>query len=169
MLSVIIETCNDEDALARTLGALISAAVDGTVREVIICDRGSTDHTRKVAETTGCTFLAGTEALTAVRRAKSEWLLLLEPGSRPVGQWREVLAEHVSANTTAARFRLSKASRPSFLRRIRRNSALHNGLLITKRQAVALAKPHRALESLATGLAMRKLDAELLPAGTRSR
>ena len=40
MLSVIIETKNDEEALARTLGSLVSAVVQGVVREVIVCDRG---------------------------------------------------------------------------------------------------------------------------------
>ena len=42
MLSVVIQTHNDEDALARTLASLVSASVDGVVREVIICDAGST-------------------------------------------------------------------------------------------------------------------------------
>ncbi|MCP1198262.1 glycosyltransferase [Notoacmeibacter sp. MSK16QG-6] len=169
MLTVILETHNDEEALARTLASLVSAAVDGTVREVIVCDTGSTDHTRKVAEMTGCIFLAGGDTLAAIRRAKAEWLLLLEPGSRPTGFWREGLGEHMAASTKAARFRLSKASRPPFLRRLRRNGALYYGLLITKRQALALCKPHRSLESVGTGLATRPLDVELHPATARMR
>ncbi|RLQ87418.1 glycosyltransferase [Notoacmeibacter ruber] len=165
MLSVLIQTHNDEEALARTLGSLISAAVDGTVREVIVCDTGSSDHTRKVAEMTGCTFLSGCDALSAVRRAKAEWLLLLEPGSRPAGEWRESVGEHMAANVKAARFRLSKISRPPFLSRVRRQSPLYAGLLITKRQALALCKPHQPLESIGRGLASRRLDVDLHPAG----
>ncbi|OXS99672.1 hypothetical protein B7H23_15705 [Notoacmeibacter marinus] len=169
MLSVIMETQNDEDALARTLASLISAAVDGTVREVIVCDNGSTDHTRKVAETTGCSFLPGADALSAIRRAKAEWLLLLEPGSRPAGFWREGLTEHMEASTKAARFRLSKASRLPFLSRLKRNGALHYGLVITKRQALALCKPHRPLESIGVRLATRPLNVELHPAAIGAR
>ena len=45
MLSVVIETLNDEDPLARTLSSLVGPAVEGAVREVIVCDRGSTDGT----------------------------------------------------------------------------------------------------------------------------
>jgi glycosyltransferase involved in cell wall biosynthesis len=59
MLSVVIETNNDEDALARTLASLVSAAVEGVVREVIVCDRGSTDRTHLVAEHAGCPFSPG--------------------------------------------------------------------------------------------------------------
>ena len=44
MLSVLIETRNDEEGLARTLASLIAAAVEGVVREVIVCDLGSTDQ-----------------------------------------------------------------------------------------------------------------------------
>lgn len=169
MLTVLLETRNDEDALARTLASLVSAAIDGTVREVIVRDEGSTDHARKVAETMGCTFLVDADGLTAIRRAKSEWLLLLEPGSRPAGFWQEALEEHMAASTKAARFRLSKSAKPPFLQRLRRSSALRHGLLITRRQALALCKPNRPLESIGVGLATRPLDVELHPAAVKAR
>ena len=50
MLSVLIETRNDEDGLAQTLASLIGGAIEGVVREVIVCDNGSTDQTGKVAD-----------------------------------------------------------------------------------------------------------------------
>lgn len=59
MLSVVIQTHNDEDSLARTLASLVSASVEGVVREVIVCDGGSTDRTHLVADHTGCQFIAG--------------------------------------------------------------------------------------------------------------
>ena len=45
MLTVVIETLNDEEALAATLAALVPAAVEGLVCEVIVHDRGSSDAT----------------------------------------------------------------------------------------------------------------------------
>ena len=58
MLSVLIETRNDEEGLARTLASLVGGAVEGVVREVIVCDLGSTDQTHDVAEHAGCAYLA---------------------------------------------------------------------------------------------------------------
>ncbi|MGL4488134.1 MAG: glycosyltransferase, partial [Rhizobiaceae bacterium] len=56
MLTVIIETNNSGKALARTLEPLVSGAVEGLLRDVIIQDTGSTDNTWKVAEESGCSF-----------------------------------------------------------------------------------------------------------------
>src|SRR5690606_10137882 len=79
MLSVLIETRNHEEELARTLASLVGGAVEGVVREVIICDAGSTDHTHMVAEHAGCRYVAEGGIGAAVRQAKGEWLVLLEP------------------------------------------------------------------------------------------
>ncbi|MDP3898731.1 MAG: glycosyltransferase, partial [Mesorhizobium sp.] len=50
MLTVVIETRNEEEALARTLASLVGGSVEGVVREVMVHDRGSTDHTVLVAD-----------------------------------------------------------------------------------------------------------------------
>jgi hypothetical protein len=78
MLSVLIETMNDEEGLARTLASLIGGAVEGVVRDVIVCDAGSTDQTHRVAEHAGCHFGTGGIA-AAIGQAKGDWLLFLEP------------------------------------------------------------------------------------------
>src|SRR5690606_15838389 len=43
MLTVLIETKDHEEALARTLASLVGAAVEGIVRDVLVCDLGSVD------------------------------------------------------------------------------------------------------------------------------
>ena len=53
MISVVIATQDDERTLGQTLAALVPAAVDGLVREVILADAGSTDHTLAIAEDAG--------------------------------------------------------------------------------------------------------------------
>lgn len=164
MLSVLIETRNDEEGLARTLASLVPAVVEGVVREVIVCDRGSSDQTHRVAEHAGCSFLASGGVAAGIRQAKSEWLMLLEPGARLSGDWTEGVADHTGRVTSAARFSRSRAARRPFLSRLfSPRRALEEGLVITRRQAAALAGSAADAEALARGLASRRLDGEILP------
>jgi hypothetical protein len=169
MLSVLIETRDDEERLARSLASLVGAVVEGVLREVIVCDRGSTDQTHYVAEHAGCRFLAQGGIAAGVGLAKSDWLLLIEPGARPTDGWTEAVVTHINRSTLPARFRRARGSRLPFLARVLSgNRALAQGLLITKRQASALAKSASDAEGLARGLAMKTLAAELAPAERRS-
>ena len=117
MLTVLIETKNSEEGLARTLASLVSGAIEGVVRDVIVCDQGSTDQTQRVAEHAGCHWVTDGLA-TAVRQAKGEWLLVLEPGARLAEGWIEPVLMHIERQTVAARFSRAKAARAPFLARI---------------------------------------------------
>ena len=165
MLSVLIETRNDEEGLARTLASLVGAAVEGVVREVVVCDRGSTDGTAAVADRAGCALLADADIAAGVRQAKGDWLLLLEPGARPEGDWMAAVLEYAATATMPACLARSRAHRAPFLSRlVGRPGPLADGLLITRRQAAALARPGADASALARGLAMRRLRAEIAPA-----
>ena len=162
MLSVLIETRNDEEGLARTLGSLVSGAVEGVVREVIVCDQGSSDQTDRVAEHAGCHFVASGGIAAGIRQAKGDWLLLIEPGAKLADGWTEAAIEHMATSTTAARFSRSRGAGPSFLSRLfRRDRPLACGLVITKRQAAALASRARDAGSLARGLSAKRLEGEI--------
>ncbi|MER8467191.1 glycosyltransferase [Mesorhizobium sp. M1396] len=159
MLSVLIETCNDEEGLTRTLASLIGGAVEGMVRDVIVCDTGSTDQTHRVAEHAGCQYVTGGIAV-GIRQAKGDWLLLLEPGARLMEGWIDAVVDHTARQTTAARFSRARGSRTPFLARVfSPNRALADGLLISKRQAAA--KSAVSAEAIARGLATKRLDAEI--------
>ena len=161
MLSVLIETRNDEEGLARTLASLVGGAVEGVVRDVIVCDAGSTDQTHRVAEHAGCAYIAGGIAV-GIAQAKGDWLLLLEPGARLAEGWTEEVVAHTARQTMPARFSRARADRAPFLARVFSSSrALAEGLLIGKRQAASLAKSARDAEALARGLAARRLSAEI--------
>lgn len=86
MLSVVIPTKDSEEALARTLAALVPAAAEGIVREVVVADGGSCDQTELVAEGTGCLFVAEAGAIDrrladgAAASSRGEWLMFLPPG-----------------------------------------------------------------------------------------
>jgi hypothetical protein len=67
--------------------------------------------------------------------------------------------------TMPARFTRSRARRLSLFARIGRSRhALAEGLLISKRQALALARSGMDGEALARGLAAKRLVAEIAPA-----
>jgi hypothetical protein len=162
MLTVLIETRNDEEALARTLASLVGGAVEGVVRDVIVCDRGSTDQTHRVAEHAGCHYVAEGGIAAGIRQAKGEWLLMLEPGARLVDGWTEAVIGHVAKMSMPARFSRSRADRkPLFSRMFSGPTALAEGLVIRKSQAMALAKSALSAEAIARGLASRRLEAEI--------
>jgi len=91
MISVIIPTLNAEAGLASCLSALVTATVEGLVREVIIVDGGSGDRTLEIAEQAGATIIRagagrGTQLKAGADAARFPWLLflhadtVLEPG-----------------------------------------------------------------------------------------
>ncbi len=170
MITVLIETRNDEEALARTLASLVGAAIEGVVRDVVVCDRGSTDQTHKVAEHAGCHYVGEGGIAAAVRQAKGDWLLLLEPGARLVDGWTEAVLDHVGRQPLPARFTPHRdGRRPLFSRLLSPPSALADGLVIRKDRAAALAKTAATAEAIARGLASRRLSAEIRPAEPRAR
>lgn len=165
MVSVVIEAGKDDEGLARTLASLVPAAVEGVVREVIVCGAGATGEIRRVAEHAGCHYVAEGGVAAAIARARSEWLLLVEPGARMVDGWTESAVAHMARLAMPARFTRSRSTRASLLGRLfRENRALADGLLITSRQAGGLARTAKGAEAVARGLAMKRLEGEILPA-----
>ena len=82
MISVVIPTLNAELTLGDTLNALIPAAVEGIVREVIIVDGGSKDATLRIADAAGATIIEtepgrGNQLKTGGAAARGPWLLFL--------------------------------------------------------------------------------------------
>lgn len=165
MLTIIIETRNNEAELVQTLSALVSGAVEGLVSDVIILDYGSRDGSSRVADAAGARFCTSWDMKDIVRSARGDWLLLLEAGARPAGRWIDDLAEYMSLSKTPARFSPSRLHRRPFLKRVvTRLAPLELGFLLSRQQATAIAKSGMRLSDFATGRAVRRLGSELVPA-----
>lgn len=82
MISVVIPALNAQATLPETLTALIPAAVEGLVREVIVVDGGSADLTRQLADSAGADVITanpgrGGQLLAGAARSKHPWFLFL--------------------------------------------------------------------------------------------
>ena len=117
MLSVVIPTLEAERTLAVTLTALVPAAVDGFVREVVIADGGSRDATLAVAEAAGCTIIRapkgrGAQLAAGAGAAKFDWLLFLHADTVLEENWartahRFIAAAEAGGGREAAAFRFA--------------------------------------------------------------
>jgi glycosyltransferase involved in cell wall biosynthesis len=120
MLSVVIATHDCENSLALTLAALVAGAAEGVIREVIVADAGSHDHTAAVADFAGCRLLVSPESVgvrlkAAIAGARAPWLMILRPGvvleATWIGEVTRFMAESEGGpgrNTRAAVFRAAQ-------------------------------------------------------------
>ena len=97
MISVVIPTVNSERLLPRCFDSLITAAVRGVVREVIVSDAGSSDSTLEIADAAGAHIVharkgRGQQLAEGAAIARSDWLLFLHPETALEPGW-EVEAE----------------------------------------------------------------------------
>jgi len=162
MLTIIMECRDNEAELVQTLSVLVAGAVEGLVRDVIVLDHGSRDGSAAVADAAGCRFLDTWELGEVLGAARGEWLLLLEPGARPLSGWVEAIADHVAAHPGPACLRAAR-KRP-FFQRLARKLPLEEGYLIARHQASAAVRPGMDLADLAKGARARRLAAEIAPA-----
>jgi glycosyltransferase involved in cell wall biosynthesis len=100
MISVVIATLNDERLLGPVLSALVPAAVDGVVRQVIVADGGSSDATLEIAKDCGADVLEMSGSIevrlaAGCVNAKGDWLLILDPSVTPPPGWEAAARAHI--------------------------------------------------------------------------
>jgi rSAM/selenodomain-associated transferase 2 len=108
MISVIIPARNAENTLGATLSALVPAAVDGIVKQVIVVDGGSADTTADVAEQSGADIVVsapgrGGQLAQGAAIARFPWLLFLNADT--------VLEEGWERSATAFMRRIDRGER----------------------------------------------------------
>ena len=118
MISVVIPAKNVEATLPATLTALVPAAVDGFVREVIVVDGGSTDRTREIADQAGAEVVPahdnrGDQLRAGAQKARHRWLLFLNADTSIESDWEREASQFMqrvdmgSARYAAATFRFA--------------------------------------------------------------
>ncbi|MDZ4317484.1 MAG: glycosyltransferase, partial [Phenylobacterium sp.] len=101
MITVIVPAHDSAEPLAGLLAALVPAAVDGLVRDVIVADGDADPATVALCEDAGATLLRGSIAAAAAV-AKGNWLLIVAPEMRFPSRWIEIVADHSSRATRPA-------------------------------------------------------------------
>jgi rSAM/selenodomain-associated transferase 2 len=114
-IAVVIPTLDAEPALAATLSALVPAAVEGLVRQVIVVDGGSTDRTLEIADAAGAEIVKGPrgrghQLAMGAERARWPWLLFLHADTVLQEGWEREAAAFMmrvddSRDEAAAAFR----------------------------------------------------------------
>ncbi|MFN3868308.1 MAG: TIGR04283 family arsenosugar biosynthesis glycosyltransferase [Hyphomicrobiaceae bacterium] len=118
MISVVIPTLNAEERFASCLTALVPAAVEGFVREVIVVDGGSSDATLRIADQAGVDVVTsepgrGMQLRAGARQARQPWLLFLHADTVLSPGWdNEAMdfierVDHGRQRQTAATFRFA--------------------------------------------------------------
>lgn len=107
MISVVIPALDAERHLTRTLAALVPAAVDGLVREVIVADGGSKDATLAIAEDAGAVVVRspagrGQQLAAGGRSARFPWLLFLHADTVLEPGWEQAALLHIEREAPLA-------------------------------------------------------------------
>ncbi|MGH8127489.1 MAG: glycosyltransferase family 2 protein, partial [Gammaproteobacteria bacterium] len=111
-LSAVIITLNVADRLAACLDSL-----QGLADEVVVCDGGSTDNTRELAEARGARVIVernwrgfGIQRQRAQVEARGEWILMIDSDERLTPGLREEIHAALNANAPDTAYTLPRLS-----------------------------------------------------------
>ena len=166
MLTVLIVCGRDPSPLVATFASLLPSSVAGLTADVIVVSE-QPESVEPACEPVGATAVATDAIVGALERARGEWLLVLEAGARPAGEWMPAVAAHVSSRTgRAARFEVAGSGRPFWQRLVARSRRpLRAGLVMPTRDAIEALRSTTPAR-LPIGRAAVTLPAKLEPAAT---
>jgi len=152
MISVVIPTLNSERLLPRCFDSLITAAVRGVVREVIVADGGSADGTLAIADAAGAHIVAagrnrGAQMAAGAAAARSDWILFLHPETALEAGWEveveSFLHQAMPERPRAAVFRFALEDFGAAARRAEAKAGFRSWLLALPYGDQGLLMPRR--------------------------
>ena len=172
MISVVVPTANSGRLLPRCFDSLISGAVRGVVREVIVSDAGSTDGTLVIADAAGAHVVRsrknrGAQMADGAALAKGDWLLFLRPETALEPGWEMEAESFISQaemeRPRAAVFRFALDDFGGEARRAEAKAALRTALFALPYGDQGLLIPKRLYKKLGGYRALADLeDADLV-------
>jgi rSAM/selenodomain-associated transferase 2 len=111
-ISVVVPTLDAEPGLAACFHALIEGLEAGLIREVIVCDGGSSDATGLVAQEWGAHVVhaapsRGGQLRRGVAAARGDWLMILHSDTVLQSGWSTSVRAHLAEPARAGWFCLS--------------------------------------------------------------
>jgi len=171
MISVVIPTLNAERGLPRCFDSLITAAVRGVIREVIVADGGSSDETLAIADAAGAHIITATrdrsaQLIAGAGSARSDWLLFLYPETALEPGWdmevESFMAQAMPERPRAAAFRFALEDFGGEARRAETMANMRSWLLALPYGDQGLLIPRRLYKKLGGYRALAGLeDADL--------
>ena len=152
MISVVIPTLNAERLLPRCFDSLITAAVRGVVREVIVADGGSADGTLAIADAAGAHIVPagrnrGAQLAAGAEAARGDWLLFLHPETALEAGWEveveSFLHQAMPERPRAAVFRFALEDFGAAARRAEAKAGVRSWLLALPYGDQGLLMPRR--------------------------
>ena len=157
MISVVIPTLNAAPLLPRCFDSLITAAVRGVVREVIVADGGSSDGTQVIVDAAGAHLLEagrsrGEQLAAGAQAARSDWILFLHPETALEPGWEveveSFLHQAIAEKPQAAVFRFGLEEFGGEARRAEAKAALRSWLLALPYGDQGLLIPRRLYQKV---------------------
>jgi glycosyltransferase involved in cell wall biosynthesis len=172
MISVVIPTRDAGRSLPRCFDSLITAAVRGVVREVIVADGGSSDATLAIADAAGAHIVQagpqrGSLLAAGAQAARGDWLLFLHPETALEPGWEveveSFLHQAQLERPRAAAFRFGLEEFGAQARRAEARAGLRSWLLALPYGDQGLLLPKRLYNRLGGYRALaRHEDADLV-------
>ena len=165
MITVILQTSDDGEALSRSLVPLVEGAMEGVVSGVLVFSNtdSARDEIDRICDLSGAEHCEPDNFSEVIKSAKDKWFLILEAGARLEGDWLSGIVGHMNSSQQVARFALAAVSpdKPWWQRVFAaraRNSVLSRGCLMPKTVAINAAKTATSPEALARGRAMKVIQ-----------